>query len=54
MKVLLGHQTLSVGNRINVKMIRVWHKLLKFGWIINEGIACTLDLVLKWEQCWTW
>jgi len=34
MKVLLAHQTLGIGNRINVNMIRVWHKLLKFGWII--------------------
>jgi hypothetical protein len=34
MKVLLTHQTLGVENKINVNMIRVWHKLLKFGWII--------------------
>jgi hypothetical protein len=43
MKVLLAHQTLGVGNIINVNMIRVWHKIIKFWVNNNEGIACTLN-----------
>jgi hypothetical protein len=40
-KVLLAHQTLGVGNIINVNMI--WHTIIKFWVNNNEGIACTLD-----------
>jgi hypothetical protein len=43
MKVLPTHQTLGVGNRINVNMIRVWHKIIEL-WVDGiEGITCTLD-----------
>jgi Na+-translocating ferredoxin:NAD+ oxidoreductase RnfG subunit len=42
-KVLLTHETLGIGNRINVNMIKVWHKIIKL-WVDGiEGIACTLD-----------
>jgi hypothetical protein len=43
MKVILAHQTLGVGNIINVNMIRVWHKIIKLWVNNNEGIACTLN-----------
>jgi hypothetical protein len=43
MKVLPTHQTIGVGNKINVNMIRVWHKIIKL-WVNSiEGIAYTLD-----------
>jgi hypothetical protein len=43
MKVLFAH-SLGFENRINVNMIKVWHKIIKL-WLDNkEGIACTLDL----------
>jgi len=43
MKVLLTHQTFGVGNKINVNMIRVWHKMIKL-WVDNNGgIVCTLN-----------
>ncbi len=43
MKVLLAHQTLGVGNIINVNMIRVWHKIIKLWVDNNEGIAYTVN-----------
>jgi hypothetical protein len=42
-KVLLAHQTLGVGNRINVNRTRVWNKIIKLCVDNNEGIACTLN-----------
>jgi hypothetical protein len=43
MKVLLAHQPLGVGNKINVNRIRVWNKIIKLCVDNNEGIACTLN-----------
>jgi hypothetical protein len=43
MKVLLAHQTLGVGSRINVNRTRVWNKIIKLCGDNNEGIACTLN-----------
>ncbi len=44
MKLLLTRETLGVGNKINVNMIKVWHKIIKL-WVDNhEGIGYTLDM----------
>jgi hypothetical protein len=43
MKVLLAHQTLGVGNIIDVNMIKVWHTIIKIWVNNNEGIAYKLD-----------
>jgi hypothetical protein len=43
MKALLAHQTLGVGNRINVNRRRLWNKIIKLCVDNNEGIACTLN-----------
>ncbi len=46
MKVLFA-QSLGFENRINVNMIKVWHKIIKL-WLDNkEGITCTLDLDIE-------
>jgi Na+-translocating ferredoxin:NAD+ oxidoreductase RnfG subunit len=43
MRVFLTHQTFGVGNKINVNMIRVWHKMIKLWVDNNEGVAYTLN-----------
>ncbi len=43
MKVLLTHQTFGVGKKLNVNLIKVWHKMIKLWVDNNEGFACTLN-----------
>jgi Na+-translocating ferredoxin:NAD+ oxidoreductase RnfG subunit len=49
MRVLPTHETLGVGNKINVNMIKVWHKIIKL-WVDNfEGI-CLYIRPLYWNE----